>query len=78
LVVFDVVLCFVAPAATVFLAVDDTLARKRGLKIFGVGMHPDQLNRSAKVTFGWKERRSKSNWPELQNAVQALSAAHLC
>jgi len=27
----------------IFLAVDDTLARKRGLKIFGVGMHHDPL-----------------------------------
>jgi SRSO17 transposase len=29
--------------AAVLLAVDDTLARKRGLKIFGVGMHHDPL-----------------------------------
>lgn len=28
---------------TILLAVDDTLARKRGLKIFGVGMHHDPL-----------------------------------
>ena len=28
---------------TVMLAIDDTLARKRGLKIFGVGMHHDPL-----------------------------------
>jgi SRSO17 transposase len=28
---------------TVFLALDDTLARKRGLKMFGVGMHHDPL-----------------------------------
>jgi hypothetical protein len=28
---------------TVFVALDDTLARKRGLKIFGVGMHHDPL-----------------------------------
>ena len=28
---------------TIFLAVDDTLARKRGLKVFGVGMHHDPL-----------------------------------
>ena len=31
------------PNKVVFLAVDDTLARKRGLKIFGVGMHHDPL-----------------------------------
>lgn len=28
---------------TIFLALDDTLARKRGLKMFGVGMHHDPL-----------------------------------
>ena len=28
---------------TIFLAVDDTLARKRGLKVFGAGMHHDPL-----------------------------------
>lgn len=28
---------------TIFLAIDDTLARKRGLKMFGVGMHHDPL-----------------------------------
>jgi SRSO17 transposase len=28
---------------TIFLAIDDTLARKRGLKTFGVGMHHDPL-----------------------------------
>lgn len=27
----------------IFLAIDDTLARKRGLKVFGVGMHHDPL-----------------------------------
>ena len=30
-------------AAPIFLAVDDTLARKRGLKMFGTGMHHDPL-----------------------------------
>ena len=30
-------------AGTIFVAVDDTLARKRGKKIFGVGMHHDPL-----------------------------------
>jgi hypothetical protein len=29
--------------ATVLLGIDDTLARKRGLKVFGVGMHHDPL-----------------------------------
>jgi len=40
---------------TVMLAVDDTLARKRGLKIFGVGMHHDPLlstRKSASVNWG--------------------------
>jgi hypothetical protein len=31
------------PTDTIFLALDDTLARKRGLKTFGVGMHHDPL-----------------------------------
>jgi hypothetical protein len=37
---------------TVFLGVDDTLARKRGLKMFGTGMHIDPLlsSRGYKVT----------------------------
>lgn len=34
--------------AVVFLAFDDTLARKRGLKVFGVGMHHDPLLSSRK------------------------------
>jgi len=41
LAVFRVLEPFVGE--TVFLALDDTLARKRGLKIFGVGMHHDPL-----------------------------------
>jgi len=43
LAAFDLVMRLVDPAATVFLAVDNTLARKRGRKIFGVGMHHDPL-----------------------------------
>jgi hypothetical protein len=34
---------------TVFLALDDTLARKRGRKMFGVGMHHDPLLSSRKT-----------------------------
>ncbi len=41
LMLLKLVLCHLKPDETVFLAVDDTLARKRGLKIFGVGMHHD-------------------------------------
>jgi SRSO17 transposase len=39
---------------TVSLALDDTLARKRGLKTFGVGMHHDPLSSSRKTKlFSW-------------------------
>jgi hypothetical protein len=31
------------PKGDILLAIDDTLARKRGLKVFGVGMHHDPL-----------------------------------
>lgn len=31
------------PAGPILVAIDDTLARKRGLKVFGVGMHHDPL-----------------------------------
>lgn len=34
---------------TIFLALDDTLARKRGLKIYGAGMHHDPLASSRKT-----------------------------
>jgi hypothetical protein len=39
----------------IVLAVDDTLARKRGLKVYGVGMHHDPLipsRRKAVTTWG--------------------------
>jgi hypothetical protein len=39
---------------TIFLALDDTLARKRGLKVFGVGMHHDPLLSSrGKAIMNW-------------------------
>jgi hypothetical protein len=39
---------------TVFLAGDDTLARKRGLKVFGVGMHYDPiLSSRGKAIVNW-------------------------
>lgn len=41
LAVLDMILPFTGD--TVFLAIDDTLARKRGLKMFGTGMHHDPL-----------------------------------
>jgi hypothetical protein len=38
----------------VFLAIDDTLARKRGLKVFGAGMHHDPLLSSrGKAVMNW-------------------------
>lgn len=42
LAVFGLILPWIGEG-TIFLALDDTLARKRGLKIFGVGMHHDPL-----------------------------------
>jgi len=54
LAVFGLVLGLIGPAATIFLAVDDTLARKRGLKVFGVGMHHDPLLSSrGKAIVNW-------------------------
>jgi len=37
------VVCIIAPGATLLWAVDDTLCRKRGLTLYGVGMHHDPL-----------------------------------
>jgi len=54
LAVFGLVRGLIDPAATVFLAVDDTLARKRGLKVFGVGMHYDPiLSSRGKAIVNW-------------------------
>ncbi len=41
-----------APSGTICLAVDDTLCRKRGLTVYGTGMHHDPLisSRSKKLT----------------------------
>jgi hypothetical protein len=48
LAVFHLLLPWVGPGP-VLLALDDTLARKRGLKIHGVGMHHDPLLSTRKV-----------------------------
>jgi len=48
LAVFGIARYLLPPGETVFLAIDDTLARKRGLKVFGVGMHHDPLLSSRK------------------------------
>jgi hypothetical protein len=52
LVVFDLIQPLVED--TIFLAVDDTLARKRGLKMFGTAMHHDPLLSSrGKTVTNW-------------------------
>jgi hypothetical protein len=42
-ILFGLLLTAFAPKGTVVLALDDTLCRKRGLGIFGAGMHHDPL-----------------------------------
>lgn len=52
LLVFDVIEAWLGE--TVFVAIDDTLARKRGLKMFGTGMHHDPLLSSrGKTVTNW-------------------------
>ena len=52
LAVFDLIVPWCGDQ--VFVALDDTLARKRGLKMFGVGMHHDPLLSSrGKVITNW-------------------------
>ena len=50
LVVFRLIEPWLDPAASVMLGLDDTLARKRGLKMFGVGMHHDPMLSTRKTT----------------------------
>lgn len=47
-----VLVAIFAGAGTIYLAVDDTLCRKRGLTVYGTGMHHDPLisSRSKKLT----------------------------
>jgi hypothetical protein len=55
LAVFELIRPWVSVQGTIMLALDDTLARKRGLKVFGVGMHHDPLlstRRTAIVNWG--------------------------
>ena len=48
------VVTILAPGATFFWAVDDTLCRKRGLTLYGAGMHYDPLiSISAKSLVSW-------------------------
>jgi hypothetical protein len=48
LAAFQLILLWVGEGE-ILLAIDDTLARKRGLKVFGVGMHHDPLISTRKV-----------------------------
>lgn len=48
LAVFDLILPWLGNSS-IMLALDDTLARKRGLKVYGVGMHHDPLLSTRKV-----------------------------
>ncbi|MDA7949801.1 MAG: transposase [Hyphomicrobiaceae bacterium] len=48
------VVTLLAPGATMLWAIDDTLCRKRGLKLFGAGMHHDPLLSS--------KRHKVTNW----------------
>ena len=47
LLLAKLVCSILAPGATLFWAVDDTLCRKRGLTLYGAGMHYDPLISSA-------------------------------
>src|SRR3954452_18567381 len=48
------VVTILAPGATLLWAVDDTLCRKRGLTVYGTGMHHDPLISSrAKALVSW-------------------------
>jgi hypothetical protein len=55
LAVFGLIVPFLeAPGAVVMLGLDDTLARKRGLKVFGAGMHHDpQLSTRGMAVMNW-------------------------
>jgi hypothetical protein len=54
LALFPLILAYLPEGAAIFLGADDTLARKRGLKIFGVGMHHDPLLSSrGKAIVNW-------------------------
>lgn len=52
LLLFELIVHFLPEGVTIFLIADDTLAHKRGLKVFGVGMHhdPQQSSRGKTVT----------------------------
>src|SRR5207248_10856809 len=54
MVLAKLVFTILAPGATLLWAVDDTLCRKRGLTLYGAGMHYDPLISSrAKSLVSW-------------------------
>lgn len=54
LALFRLILVYLPGDEVIFLGADDTLARKRGLKVFGVGMHHDPLLSSrGKAIVNW-------------------------
>ncbi len=71
LAVLALVLRLLDPAAGVWLAVADTLARKRGLKVFGVGMRHDPLL-SSRARSGNGARRKLAERPGFEPGVEAL------
>jgi hypothetical protein len=64
LIVFQRILCYVEE--TILLSLDDTLAHKRGRKMYGVGMHHDPLlSGQGKVVTSWGH-----NWVVLSVIVR--------
>jgi hypothetical protein len=54
LALFLLILVYLPEGTVIFLGADDTLARKRGLKVFGVGMHHDPLlSNRGKAIVNW-------------------------
>ncbi len=49
LAVFGLIVPWLSTRQPVMLALDDTLARKRGLKVYGAGMHQDPMISTRKV-----------------------------
>jgi hypothetical protein len=56
-----VILAALPPGATVFLAVDDTLCRRRGPKVWGAGMHYDPLLTGRKWSNAGKSVKSRGH-----------------
>ncbi len=66
----------------IFLAIDDTFACKRGLKVFGVGMHHDPLFSTRKVSImiwghSWVVIARFRRWPNRVFCLQILFRIYL-